>query len=478
MSYEKPRIVDVRGRTITIAHLEQPNAPSTILTVDAAASATSFTVLDTAGFAQNQYVVLGQLGVEQSEIKTVNAAVSAGTALTLTTSTFAHGAGTPLKRILFNQWRIYGNSTNTTSGATLVATVDVQVDAPQTTYVNTSTEFSFYFALPYDSAAGITSTDYSDGVANSTSYADNTVGSLMNASLDEAKGKMGGVVTNTWFLREINDCLRFITGKLKRWSYLESFDYVLGTALRGTYSFAIPSDIEDANSNKSILGVRVGADDNLTYQDKRQWENRLQDVIRTEVRTEGAVGATTLAIDNSYDFADSGTVVVYVSGTQYDITYTGVTRSATAGILSGVPASGTGSITATIPVDTNVWQSESEGEPSYFTVYDGNLYLWPLPDSSSDNKNVYLDYHTKRTAVDSMSDAIEGSRYDAVKHWLVWKLRSLSNATGQKDLNDGDYLLFKEILRDLIRLETSGQKYKKRPRYNFIDYGTGNQSVG
>ena len=125
MSYETSRIIRVRGRTIEVAHLELPEHPSTVLTADVSATGTALTVLDNAGFVNAQKILIGELGKEQTEIKSVNAAVTAGTALTSTAVTFAHPAGALVKRILFNQWRIYGNATNTTVGSTLIATIDV-----------------------------------------------------------------------------------------------------------------------------------------------------------------------------------------------------------------------------------------------------------------------------------------------------------------------------------------------------------------
>jgi hypothetical protein len=80
----------------------------------------------------------------------------------------------------------------------------------------------------------------------------------------------------------------------------------------------------------------------------------MEGVKHTQVTTEAVATQTTLEIDNSYDFDDSGSVNLFISGTLYTITYTGVTRSATAGILTGIPASGDGSITVTIPVDTDI----------------------------------------------------------------------------------------------------------------------------
>lgn len=470
MAYETPRIISVSGRTIKIAHLDLPSQPLTYLLSATAATDTSFTVLDNVGFADTNLVLIGELGREQTEIKKVNAAVTSGTAMTLTTTTFPHPSGSPLRRVLFNQWIIYGNSTNTTVGATSVATVDMQVNAPNTTYVNTSTEYAYYFVVPYDSINSVTGDAYSDGVSKTTGYAPTSVGSLIVSALDSTRKEKGGIITDEWFMREINDCLRFVSGKLKHWSTLESFNYPLGQTSRGNFSFSMPSDIEDPNSIKSILSVRVGGGTNLKYIDKRELNNQNLELAITQVTTQATSGQTTLAINNSYDFADSGSVDVFISGTKYTITYTSVTRSTTAGVLNGVPASGTGSISVTIPVGTYVFQNAIEGTPSYFTVFDGLLQISPMPDTSSDNQNVYLDYFTSRTLVNSAGDIIETQRYDMVKHWLCFKLRSLDNASGKLDLQDGDWAMFNTILTDNIKKETTSQKHKMKFNVNRISY--------
>lgn len=470
MAYEIPRIISVSGRTITIAHLDLPSEPITYLTDAIAAAGTGLSVLDNAGFSNTYPILIGELGAEQTEIKKVNAAVSAGTSLTSTAVTFAHPEGTPVKRVLFNQWKLYGNSTNTTSGATLIATIDMQVDAPFTSYVNASTEYSYYFVLPFDSFNTVTGDSYSDGVAKATGYNEHSAGALINDALASTKKKKGGIITDEWFFSEITNCLDFIAGKLKRWSALQSFDYVLGQVLRGSNSFSLPATIEELNSNKSILGVRVGTGKNLIYKDKTEFEDLMEDVALTAVTTQATSGQTTLSIDNSYDFAESGSVDVFVSGTKYTITYTGVTRSATAGVLTGVPASGTGSITVTIPAGTNVWQNEEEGQPTYFTVYAGDLYIWPLADSNYDNNNIFLDYFTKRATVNNAADTIEFRRHLPVKHWLAWKLKSLDNANGELKMDDGDKQMFDITLADLIRRERSGQKHKMQRRVNKITY--------
>ena len=468
MAYEVPRILSVNSRVIKVSHLDLPSQPVTYLLTAMAALDTSMTVIDNAGFSDNDLLLIGELGVDGTEIKDITAAVTAGTALTCVAVTFAHPAGTPIRRLSFNQWKLYGTTTNTFAITNLLggAAINIQVAAPYTTYVNTGTEYAYYWAVAFDSVNSITGNN-SDGVA-STGYTLDSVGSLINSALTSTKKEKGSIITDEWFFKEINDCLRYITGKLKHWSFLQSFNYSLGSSVRGSYIYTMPTDAEDKNTNKSILDVRVGTDEGLTYVDKKELEKEQEGVAYTQVTTQAVATDTTLAIDNSYDFADSGSVDVFISGTKYTITYTGVTRSTTAGVLTGIPAAGTGSITVTLPVDTNVWQGEDEGQPLYFTVYDGSLYIWPLPDASYDYKNVSLDYWTSRTLVNSSGDVIEPPRYDAVKHWLCFKLHALDNASGKLDFNDGDWILFNEILKDMIRTECSGQKFKWRRLVNRI----------
>ncbi len=471
MAYQLGNIKSIKGNVIEVYHPDLVEFIS-YLTSANAAGATSLTLNENIGFSQNDFFVIGKAGYGKTEIKKVNAAVTAGTALTTTTLTFDHPINTPIQKILWDRIEVSGASTLTGSKTVVLdATTsagDIRIDENIMTYVVTGTTYSFYFVRYYNSQT-TTYSAYSDGVAD-TGYARGEVGYLIKTTLEDTKRKLDDRIDHEWFFRNINDCLGEISGKLKHWSGLQSFDYVLGQSTRGVYSYSLPADIYDKNTNKSILGVYIGTDKNLIYQDKREWEELLKNVKHTQVRTQAVAADTTLAIDNSYDFDDSGSVNVYVSGTKYTLTYTGVTRSATAGVLTGIPASGTGSITVTIAVDVNVWDDEDEGKPSYYTIYDGSLYIWSLPDTTNDNMNVYLDYYTKATAVDSLTDTIEFPRYEAIQHYLKWKLRSLDNSSGQLDLNDADYQKYSEGVNTMIRKEISGQKWKQIPLVNKITY--------
>ena len=468
MSYETPRIIDAEGRTIRIAHPQIPGLPKTRLTASVSATGTTLTVSDNSGLSDTEWLRVGSIGSERTESVRINAAVTRGTSLTITAVVFDHAQDTEVARIPFDQWRIYGNSTNTTAGATLMDTVNIAWDEEETAYLNTSTEYNFYFVIGYDSNADSEFT-YSDGITKDTGWAENTVGKAAESALRDT-GVNREKVSSAWIYDQVNDCVKDMSGKLKRWSFLQAFDQSLGAVVRGDWTVAMPSDIEDANSNRSVQGVRIGTGKDLYYKDKDEFESELDGIAQTQVRTQAEVNDTTLEIDNSYDFDDSGSVDVFVSGTKYTITYTGVTHSTTAGVLTGIPASGTGSITVQIPVNTNVWQDAEEGQPKYYGIWDGNLYWWPLPDSSNDNMNATMDYYTKRTEVTAYSDVLEPGRFDAVKAWLRWKLRALSEANGEPDVNDGDYKLYLGIVGDMIRNEDSGQKHRFKYKGQGIKY--------
>jgi hypothetical protein len=140
-------------------------------------------------------------------------------------------------------------------------------------------------------------------------------------------------------------------------------------------------------------------------------------------------------------------------------------------VLTGVPAAGSdGAITVTVPVDTNVFQDETEGEPVNFEVSDGKLRIWPLPDASHDDLNLRMDYYTGRTAADSMGDSVDSKAYDMFLHWMKWKCRGSLNATGMDDLTDPDFLQFRDILAKEVRREVSGQRRRWSPQMNRITY--------
>ena len=172
-------------------------------------------------------------------------------------------------------------------------------------------------------------------------------------------------------ITEVNSCLIYMGGKLKRWARYLNADHALGQTTRVIFDYAMPADIYDSETNRSILQVRmVGQNTHtvLVSKDEKEFDSLMGPAKQSTVLTQPSTNQNTLEIVNSYDFTSSGAIHVCTSNTDDVIDYTGVTRSATVGVFTGVSTSGDGAIDATHAVGQNVWQNHDEGRPLYFNV--------------------------------------------------------------------------------------------------------------
>ena len=452
---------------IPVATLSQ-NRNQTFLVSDSAASSGTISVKNISGFAINQILILGDFGGETSEvIKTHAATAPTGSTVTLAANTAQpHAAYTRVTILAYDQVEVSYCAT-LTGAKVVLTTTGIQADT-KTQFYDDITYTSGYYFYRFKNSITSTFSDYSDAIPyGGESF--NTVAYITSYALERNNTKIGGNLTDTFIFKEINSCLRYIVGKRKKWSQLQSFGYTLGQSTTGIRSFALPSDIYETKSNKSILSVRNGSGPSLTYVDKKEFDDLNYKVHNTTVRTQALAGDTSLLITNSFDFDDTGTVSVFISGTQYEITYTGVTRNATTGVLTGIPVSGDGAITVTIPVSTNVWENIVQGSPTSYTVYGGNLLIHPVPDADSDNLNVVIDYWKGPQEVNSYGDVVDVFRADMVQDWLTWAIRSQLINKGQRDMNDSDYVMFEKKLHDAETNERTGQKYKWSVKVSGID---------
>lgn len=418
-----------------------------------AAAASTLSVVSINKFAINQILLIGEFGSEKSEIiKTHGSTAPTGTTVTLAANTvYAHPAGTKVYIIDYDRYEL-SHATTTTGAKTLLTTtlgtglLAIDAEATDTLYNDTEYSAGYYFVRRKETITN-TFSAYSDPIPQ-TGFTSDTVGYMIDTALSELSLAFSEKITMANCLHWLNKGMLEIKGKLRQWPEHAISNYVAGQTTRGINTVTLPANMYDRETARSIKAVRVGVNNELYYIEPGTFDAQLSGVATTQVTTQALAADTTLAIDNSYDFADAGTVHVYIAGTQYSIEYTGVTRSATAGVLTGIPASGDGSITVTIPVDTNVWQEETEGEAEWYTVRNGALEFWPL---CTADQNVYLDYDTVATRVDSVGDTIDFQRYEMLQSYLTWRMWCKAENDGKLDQNSGFYREYKEYLNDAIR---------------------------
>lgn len=443
------------------------DAPASDMIEDAAAGNSTLEVQSIAGFATNQIVLIGELGDEGSEIAYTHADTApTGNTITLSaTLVKPHTAGTNVYVLGYDQVEI-STATTLTGTKTVLNLINIDPELEETPYDDSEERTGYYFIRFYNSLTDSYG-EYSDP-APVGGWSDYQVAAVIFYALKRNKlTTFTDTVDYDFCLDEINACLKYIRGKLKKWHKLQVFDYSLGKLASSVNAMALPSDCWKY-SNKSILSVRVGTGEPLPYKDKKEFEQALAGVPHTTLQT-GIVtsGVTSMVLANSGDFAAAGKIKTIYG---MEITYT--ENDYTTNTLYGIPASGDGMITDPIPAGSDVWQNAEESAPEAWTIVNGNLLFYPLAGTAVLGQNVWIDYWKEAPQIDSDADDIGVDRYDMVKHWLTWAIRAQVKNDGKRDFEDGDWKMFADILKDAIDMElkTHGQKYKTTPRLNTIQH--------
>ena len=106
----------------------------------------------------------------------------------------------------------------------------------------------------------------------------------------------------------------------------------------GTYYISLPTTLRDPYSNKNILSVRVGRDNQpLEYQDINRFNQNYQDVAMTTLNGALLTGDVAITLTDSGDFDDSGNISIAAgstAGTVDEVAYTA--NNETTQVLSGV----------------------------------------------------------------------------------------------------------------------------------------------
>lgn len=232
----------------------------------------SISVYSISKFAVDQILLIGDFGQEGSEIILTHAATSpTGTTITLASNLVKdHPKDTKVYIIPYNQVVFY-NATTITGVKNALDTIDIDPEKENTTYSD-NTGSGYYFVRWYDSINN-TYGEYSDPIPYS-GFISNTVGYVINHSLGELNKEITDTLTYDILIGEINACLRFVRGKLKRWSDVQKFNYELDDSLvEDDYTWTLPDDYYDPNSNRSMLQVWITDKDNLTYVDKQEFDD-------------------------------------------------------------------------------------------------------------------------------------------------------------------------------------------------------------
>ena len=390
----------------------------TATTTNTAAATTSFPVENGSVFSQNDFGVLNGYGTPQSEILRFSS-VAAATLTSSSGSSFGHDEGTTIEVTPYDQivieystnmstlWATgaYATIADAVTAATWVtgATINVQPSQAKGTYYDDgSTETRSYRTRFYDSFSDVYS-NYSDAVLP-TGFEELAVGNIINSAVEKMNVVIGQTdtaeFTFTFMINGINECIRKVKSLFKRWSHDADFNSVSNEITSGQQDYILPTSIDYRANKRSIWNVKGNEGANLKYIDKRQFDLLMEDVVTTTTTVALTTTTTSLTVTDSSDFPDSGTFAVITGSTKNTVTFTANNRSTnTLTITTGV--------TTTHASGIDIWYNATFGTTiNYYTLYEGYIYLHPIPDTGLHLRTLKMDFYKKLTLVNSVNDYI------------------------------------------------------------------------
>lgn len=463
---------------IKIAHPDIHDLPRTALTAAINAGSTSLTVENGLLFSASQQMLMDGYGNASSEVVRIGVGSPTATAITLNSATsFAHALGTTLTYIPYNQIAIefstdlatlwatgsYATLADASAAATWTSliTIDIKPAQQATTYDDGSTAARSYRTRFYNSFTAVYS-NYSDPVLP-TGFEEFSVGNIINNAIELTNVQIGqedgGEVSYDFLFQTINQCIRRVHSTFKRWSWNQEFDFVVSELTAGRQYYALPTNIDYRPTNRAVFNLRTKSQRDLKYIDKRELDRLMRDVRHSALGGTLTAASLTITLTDTSDFDDSGSFTVITGTTKDTISYTANNRSTNTLTLAS-----TNGATTTHASGTDVWQNGSfSNDPLYFTVYEGNAYLWPVPDTGLAQRTLQADFYKKMVVVNSINDYILFPDPLLIIAYLCYRI----SIKKRDDKNTQRFLAeYTELLEQLKWNEVKGQKQKFGLRLN------------
>jgi hypothetical protein len=314
-------------------------------------------------------------------------------------------------------------------------------DLNETIYRDSAHTSGYYFAR-FKNSANSTFSPYSDP-APVNGYGIYSARSIIDKALGEINKKTSDVMSDEYAFGQIDNCQMECLREFKRWSFMQTFNAIIGETSEGTWKVALPTDCDDQNTTKSIYNFRIGKEEDMIWVDKEEWNAILSATAFTTLATNLSIGDAAVVLTDSSDFDDAGTIQMGAN----QIAYSANNKTTNTLTLSAVS-------TVNVTAGQDVFQNTSLGCPSYYTTFGGYLYHWPITSATYDKRNYYLDYYKSLTQIQHDSDNIVLLDPVVVEYYLCWKfLLRLNNGTENTATNS--YKKLYEDRRDTMKKKES-----------------------
>jgi hypothetical protein len=303
-----------------------------VLTADVANGVNTITVENIISVSTNNILMIGEPGSEGTEIIGTSSSITpSGYTVTLAANlSESHPSGTVIYIIRANQVQFFWAATqfdpNQGGGLTsLAAAKNIDPTSVNNHFDDTSQSSGFYYYQFSDSINNVQLL-YSSGIPweeQAPKYNPNQVGFLLASTARKLVFDWSERFSKDDAINEINECLGYIDGSQLHWPRHFVEGAVLGQLTMGGFELALPSNIYDPNTNRSIYQIYIaGQVKPLQYVDDREFKVYMDDSVFSTIRTQTNIGDPQLNVVNSDNFPNPGggapsTVVINNAGTGY-----------------------------------------------------------------------------------------------------------------------------------------------------------------
>ncbi len=356
----------------------------------------------------------------------------------------------------------FSTATAVSGSKTVLATIAIWADNQSTNYIDNTASTGYYFGRFKNTIAG-TFSAYSDPIPVQ-GYGIYTARSIIDSALGEINKTTSDVLSDQFAFQQLDMFQTDVLKELKRWSFMQKFDEIIGQFNVGEWEIDMPTDIDDPNTNQSVYNIRVGANGRLTWIDKAKWDDFIFNLAYSQLAVDLSAGDLTMTLDNSHDFnhlTDSntdGSGTIKIGNQSYEYSANNVE---------------TGVITLTTTIDADneqdagawAFQNANFGLPNYYTIFDGKVHYWPITADQYDGVNAFMDYYSRQTRITQDSDEIVVPDPLAASYYLQWKfLKKLGNGTEDESSKSAqnNYLARRDKLKTKV---TNNRTFKMSPRF-------------
>lgn len=244
---------------ITVRNPDLSQNIRTNLSQDYSSGAT-LNVDSSVSFASGNYVLVGEPGLEKSEITNLTVTPPSATSLTITAGSYSHAKGTP---VYYLRWDKYSLEYRTSDAGAWTAYAGMPLalnyDAVNTEYRDTTATTTYSWRYRYYSTESTAYSDYSDTIS-ATGWAKNSVGYMVRQVRKIINDPESKTVSDTEIIRFFNEAQDKIYTLYNRWWFLYKVGTVIDT-VASTETYNLPSDLGRLDTVKYRL-VQGASDTN------------------------------------------------------------------------------------------------------------------------------------------------------------------------------------------------------------------------